>query len=582
MEFIEHLKSSIDIVGVIGEYVRLRRVGSGQRYTGLCPFHNEKTASFSVHGGHQFYKCFGCGAGGDVIKFVQEIERLSFWETVTQLAERHGIPLPKRNDLADEESQRRSRILEMHDLAQRHFARTLASAAGAPAREYVERRGVRPETVEEFGLGYAERGGQSLLRVLERQGFAPAELEASGLVLRRDDGSGFFDRFRHRLTFPIHSESGKVIAFGGRALGEGDQPKYLNSSESPIYHKSAVLYNLNRARKEIQQSGRAILVEGYMDVIGVYAAGVKNVVATCGTSLTQFQVAALRRHASEVVVNFDPDKAGRDATERSIDILLDERMQVRVLELPDGIDPDEFILKESAEAYIDRANNQSRRYFHWLADRARGKFDLRTPEGRVAAFQFLLPQIHKMPERLDRLEIVNDVAEYMKLRQDVVLDEFRKAAAERREPRPQRQTGPAINKNELTLLRALLGDEETRTACIRELRKLEDFETLLTGRIVEAILKLAEKSERVTYQTVVARLSEADQLVLAAVMSAAEETEDTPPVEQALACVDRLRKDAATRKVSELRLRIRDAERSGDLESAMRLAGDLKRIQAGA
>jgi DNA primase len=576
MDFVEHLKSSVDIVAVIGEYVRLRRVGAGPRYMGLCPFHSEKTASFSVHSGHQFYKCFGCSAGGDVIKFVMEMERLSFWEAIQHLAERNGIPLPKRNDLADDEAKRRTRILDIHVLAAQHFSRTLNSSAGSEARQYVDRRGVRSEISEEFALGYAERGGQSLVRFLERQGFTSLELEESGLVIKRSDGSGFFDRFRHRLMFPIHSESGKVIAFGGRALAPDDEPKYLNSPETSIYRKGHILYNLNRARKAIQQESYVIMVEGYMDVIGVYAAGVHNVVATCGTALTQQQVASLRRHAPEVVVNFDPDKAGRSATERSIDIVLNERMQVRVLELPEGVDPDEYILANSAAAYVDLVKNHTRRYFHWLADRARGKFDMRTPEGRVQVFQLLLPQIHKMPERLDRLEVVNDLADHLRVEPSVVLDEFRRAAAERREARPAPVAKSPLGISERQLLRAILENDVARAQLPPRLRQAGVHKTFLSAKIFETMLRMIEDGAPFSYTTVEARLEDSDKELLAKAVLDDEEVQETPTIEQAAACLERLERDAQKSGAADLRERIKAAERAGDFAEALRLTAEFR------
>ena len=576
MEFIEHLKSSVDIVGVIGEYVRLRRIGGGPRYMGLCPFHAEKTPSFSVHSGHQFYKCFGCNAGGDVIKFVMEMERLTFWEAVKQLAERNGIPLPKRTDLADEESRRRGRLLEIQALAAQHFARTLAGPSGSEARAYLARRGVSPETCQEFALGYAERSGQSLFRVLEKSGFTGDEMESSGLVLRRTEGAGFYDRFRDRLIFPIHSESGKVIAFGGRALAAADEPKYLNSPETPLYRKGDVLYNLNRARKAIQEAGSAILVEGYMDVIGVYAAGIHNVVATCGTALTPAQVAALRRHAPEIVLNFDPDKAGRSATERSIDVLLNERMQVRVLELPEGVDPDEYILEHSAEAYADLVKNRARRYFHWLAERARGKFDVRTPEGRVAIFQFLLPQIQKMPDRIERLQVVDDVSEYLKIDAGLVRDEFRRAAAERREARPLPPSASPFEPYEQRLLRALLELPEARPELVRRLRAMPSLAHLVSAGIFDTMLRMIEAAESVTYAAVDARLADEDKNRLALLIHDAAESADPITLEQALAALDPLEAHARRAEMAELKERIIAAERAGDTQEAVRLAAEKK------
>jgi DNA primase len=300
MDFVEHLKSSVDIVKVIGEYVRLRRVGTGSRYMGLCPFHTEKTASFSVHQTHQFYKCFGCGAGGDVLKFVMEIERLSFYEALRLLADRNGIPMPKRADYSDDETRLRAAVFQMHEIAAKAFRANLNSPGGTQARKYLAKRSVSPELAEEFGLGYSDRSGQDLVRRFQREGISHEQMEASGLVLKRHDGSGFYDRFRGRLMFPIHSESGKVIAFGGRALVAEDEPKYMNSPETAIYKKGYVLYNLHRAKETIRKEDRTILVEGYMDVIGVHAAGVRGVVASCGTALTATQVKILKRHSEKI------------------------------------------------------------------------------------------------------------------------------------------------------------------------------------------------------------------------------------------------------------------------------------------
>ena len=285
MDFVEQLKSSVDIVSVIGEYVRLRRSGA-QRYMGLCPFHNEKSPSFTVHVVHQFYKCFSCGVHGDVIKFVMEKDGLSFYEALKSLAERYGIAMPKRSQYADEDSKLRGALLAMHEAAQENFAANLKSQAGEAARAYIAKRGLAPEAVEHFGLGYSDRTGRALIRLFEQRGFPVAQMEQSGLVGKRQDGS-LYDRFRNRLMFPIHNESGKIIGFGGRALAAEDEPKYLNSPETDIYKKSYVLYNLHRAKETVRKEDRVILVEGYMDVIGVTAAGFGNVVASCGTALTE-------------------------------------------------------------------------------------------------------------------------------------------------------------------------------------------------------------------------------------------------------------------------------------------------------
>ena len=467
MDFKEQLKSQVDIVKAIGEYVRLKRVAATGRYLGLCPFHQEKTPSFSVNQSKQFYKCFGCGKGGDVFTFLMEIDGLTFFEALKLLAERNGIPMPKRTEHADAESKLRAELLEVHEIAAGLYQSALRSPQGADARAYLARRGVSPEMIETFGLGYSEPGGQALTRRLARESFTPEQLEASRLVSRRDDGS-HYDFFRGRLMFPIHNESGKVIAFGGRAMRDTDQPKYLNSSETPVYRKSSVLYNLHRARDAMRRGERAVLVEGYMDVIGVYAAGVKEVVAPCGTSFTDAQVRALHRHTDTIVVNFDPDTAGADAAEKAIERLLDEGLHVRVLTLDGGLDPDEYVKQNGADAYRNKLDHAST-YFHWLADRARAKFDMRSSDGRMQAFKFLLQSVQKVSDKLERAAIAHDLAGYLGVEPGLVLDQFKKAAADRRAPAAAAPATSPVPALERMLVNALLSSEAARDEVLPQL-----------------------------------------------------------------------------------------------------------------
>ena len=453
----------------MGEYVRLKRVGATQSYTGLCPFHTEKTPSFRVHANHQFYKCFGCGVGGDVFKFVQEIERISFYEALKVLAERGGIPLPKRSDYTDADTRLRAAIFQLHEQADQAFRSALRGPAGAEARAYLAKRGISAEQIEIFGLGYADRSGHFLANLFQKQDVASEVMEQSGLVMRRE-GGGLFDRFRNRLMFPIHNESGKVIGFGGRALSENDQPKYMNSPETPIYRKSFVLYNLHRAKESVRKEDRVVLVEGYMDAIGVYSAGVREVVASCGTALTTQQVQAMKRHSGRIVVNFDPDAAGANATEKSLQSLLDEGMHVRVLELEGGLDPDEYCKKQGAPAY-QAALAEAKNYFYWLADRARSRYDMRTAEGRVAAFQFLLPAIQRLTDKIERTAIAGDVAGYLGVDSGLVLENFRKAATDRRDKTLVAPVEP-IRHDEKILLKLFLDSEEARDRLIPELKTL--------------------------------------------------------------------------------------------------------------
>jgi DNA primase len=577
MEFVDQLKSAIDIVSVIGEYVRLRKSGAN-RYAGLCPFHSEKTPSFSVHAAKQFYYCFGCHVRGDVLKFVMEIEGVSFYEALKNLAERYGIPMPKRSQFSDEDSRRRAALFQMHELAQENFRQNLRSTAGDAARAYVQRRGVRPETIEEFGLGYSDRSGRALVRLFEQHGFAADLVEASGLAAKRQDGS-FYDRFRNRLMFPIQNENGKIIAFGGRALAADDEPKYMNSPETPIYKKSHVLYNLHRAKEAIRKEDRSILVEGYMDAVGVTAAGFGTVVASCGTALTSQQVQALKRHSLNIVVNFDPDAPGAAAAQRSIDLLLAESMFVRIMELDGDLDPDEYCKDRGAEAYAGRLK-EAKGYFFWLADRARAKHDVRTPEGVVAVLQTLLPAVKRINDRVERMAVAENLAGYIGVERGVVLDSFHKAVADRQEKAIERPK-ETIRADEKGLIHVLLSESvgnAEKQNLIAELEQATILERLTTRRIFQAIRAVNAGGAPVTFEAVNARLEENDQSLLAEVLFA-EEAEEQPDLEHGRRCLESLMRSEDQLRRADLKAQVKQAERAGDVREALRLAEALAQLE---
>jgi len=580
MDFVEQLKSSIDIVKVVGEYVRLRRVGSTGRYLGLCPFHQEKTPSFNVHQSRQFYKCFGCGAGGDALKFVMEVDGLTFPEALKLLAERNGIPMPKRNEYSDADSRLRGALIEMHTRAAELYQAGLRGPQGAEARAYLARRGVSPEIIDAFQLGYSDPAGQALTHRLTEERFSPEQLEASGLVRRRNEGAGFYDAFRGRLMFPIHNESGKVIAFGGRAMRDDDQPKYLNSPETPIYRKTSTLYNLHRAREAMRRSNRAVLVEGYMDVIGAYAADVREVVASCGTALTNPQVRAIHRHADTVVVNFDPDDAGSNAAERAIQLLLDESLHVRVLTLDGGLDPDEYVKHNGAEAYRARLD-AAPGYFHWLADRARARFDMRSADGRMDAFKFLLPAVQKISDKLERAAVANDVAGYLGVDPGLVLDQFKKAATERRGALPDTPASrprveiPALER---ILVQALVSSDETRREILPRLP--QPMTAHFTSReIFEALAQMG--AGPLSFGALDARLSEPGRALLHEILTADEIGDDATCLAHAEACLRRLGEDYRRRQMDEIRFRVKSAERDGNIDEVVRWTGELMRLDGG-
>jgi DNA primase len=571
MDFKEQLREQVDIVRVVGDYVRLRR--AGKRYSGLCPFHNEKTPSFSVSPEHQYFRCFGCDAKGDVFKFVELIEGLTFFEALKKLADQHGMALPKQSYASDETTRLKAALHEMHEIAADHFRANLAGPNGVTTRQYLAKRGVNEATVQQFGLGLAEGSGRSLLRILEKRGFKPEQIEASGLAGQRDDGS-FYDRFRNRLMFPIQNESGKVIAFGGRALDPEDKAKYLNSSETKIYRKSNVLYNLHRAKETAMKLDRIVLVEGYMDVIGASQAGVTEVVASCGTSLTVEQIRAMKRHSLNLHLNFDPDTAGAKGSERSVKLLLDESMKVRIVELEGGLDPDEYCKQHGAAAYIQRIEG-AKTYFYWLADRARAKFNMREPQGRVDAFQSLVPTIQDLSDKLARVTYANDLAGYLGVDQGIVLEHFRKLATDRVDRSPVPKTDPTRATDRI-LLPLLVNDGEARAQLVEHLRELPALKQLSTAPIFEVLIAMHDAGETVNFNTLHERLHPSMQQSLAAVVL--DSGAGAATLEDGLACVEALRRTDRASLIQELKARIKSAEREGRIKEAMQLAEELSKI----
>src|SRR5438552_2387052 len=372
--FTETVRRSADIVRVVSDYMSLK--GAGSAFKGLCPFHSEKTPSFSVHREKQIFHCFGCGAGGDVFAFVMLAEKVSFPEAVRIVAEKCGVPIPAVPGLEDQKFEERQQLFEIYERAASYFHQKLSADEAAPAKQVLEKRQIQPQYVERFRLGYAPAAG--LLNYLRLKD--PLD---SGLFVKNDSGE-VYDRFRRRLMFPIWNERGRPIGFGGRALAADAQPKYLNSPESALYSKSNVLYALHFARDAAQKAGRLVVVEGYFDCLSLHQAGIENVVASCGTSLTQQQVAIIARYVPEVVMNYDPDAAGQNAMRRSIDLLLAKALRIRILKLSGGLDPDDFVRKEGAEVYRRLLANAPY-FWQYLMAEAAHQYDLKEPAMKAAA-----------------------------------------------------------------------------------------------------------------------------------------------------------------------------------------------------
>lgn len=463
-DFAYTVKQQADIVRLIGDYVKLRKAGA-QNYSGLCPFHNEKTPSFSVHQGRQFFHCFGCGVSGDVFTFVQKIENITFPEAVRLVAQKLGIAAPKVEYSSPEEArQARTRhlLLDLHEAACQWFQQQLMRPEGAVAREYLHGRGLDDEAIAHFRLGFAPESGFLLRDRLKGMADEDAMRESGLFSWKEREGEGtklakaaLYSKFRNRVTFPICNEAGKVIAFTARTLASDDKsgPKYLNSPETPIYSKSHVLFNLHLAKEAIRHLDYVILVEGQMDCLSVFNAGFHNVIATSGTAFTEAQVRLLARFTKKIVVNFDPDNAGAAAAERSLAMLVGEDFEIRVLTLETGYDPDLYVRRKGATAYAG-ALGAAQKYFAYLIERAQAQFP-RTVEGKVKAVNFLLPHIQRVPSRIVRDELAADIAQKLQIDSSVLRQELRHVATARTATHVEAPVEAPLTEAERILIDAL-------------------------------------------------------------------------------------------------------------------------------
>ena len=484
--FIDDLKSHADIVQIVQERVPLRRAGSS--WKGLCPFHGEKTPSFNVHGDKGYFKCFGCGVAGDVIKFIELYDKLPFPEAVRQLAVRVGLPVPEAEGTKEDAEANRDReaLLKAHEVAASWFREQRAGPAGAPARRQLKDRDVSAETIELLGIGYAPASRDGLKTRLMKEGFAPAVLIRSGLVVQRDEGT-LVDRFRNRMMIPIHRDNGAIVAFGGRAMDAGQQPKYLNSPETPIYVKGRTLYGLHLSRAAISKAKYAVMVEGYFDVAQALQAGIGNVVASSGTALTPMQARLLKRFATKVVLSFDPDAAGQGAAARTSELLVAEGFQVNVATLPAGDDPDTFIRKAGGAAYQERLRN-SRQYLDYLLDRTATEHDFTKDDSRREFLSRMLTVAARIPDAAARDSFADRLAHKARITEEVVRAEIRKAAVHRQTAVEERKL-PApgqVKQAEKGLIWAL---QHQPAEAMEALLGLDNDD--LTGLAAEAILQQA-------------------------------------------------------------------------------------------
>jgi DNA primase len=601
--FKETLKQQADIVRIVGDYVKLKKAGA-QNFSGLCPFHAEKTPSFNVHSTKQYYYCFGCGESGDVFAFIQKVENITFPEAVRLLAQKLGVPMPKVTFSSPEEARNahlRMELLDVHVRATAFFQECLRRPEGANAREYLRNRGLDAETIARFRIGYAPEFGNMLRDALRRE-FDEEVLRESGLfkessqpsavgtqekqVLRsaQDDKvvensdatdeqrptngdrpkpaassqqpAAIYSKFRNRVMFPICNDQGKVIAFTGRTLSTDEKagPKYLNSPETPIYTKSRVLFNLDNAKEAIRKLDYSILVEGQMDCISVYAAGFHNVIASSGTAFTELQAKLLGRFSKKVVVNFDPDTAGAKATERTLGLLVEEEFDIKVLTLETGFDPDLFLRRKGQDAY-GAALKHSQKYFDYLIDRARAQFPARNADSKVKAVNHLLPHIQRVPSRIVRDELAMEISQKLGIDSAVLRQELKHAATTRATAQVKATAEAQITGAERVLIRALASATEMQASGVRTSARdgaEEEFdparqaqyalqsEQLYQGLASQSLLEALLEAGSDTADVMALPKTEEDRRLLASILMTEEEELTPETVEGAVRALRRI------------------------------------------
>jgi DNA primase len=553
--FIDEVRRTADIVRLVADHVGLKKMGNS--WKGLCPFHDEKTPSFNVRSEPPLFHCFGCGEGGDVFKFVMLRERASFPEAVETVARRFGIPVPENRYEPGPDRKEKDELFAVMEAAAEHFTRVFWTGPGTRAREYLLGRGFKKETLERIRAGAAPDSWSDLLDALRRR-FPIAAILKAGLVLEKQNGGGHYDRFRNRAIFPIANESGKVVAFGARCL-DGSEPKYLNSPETPIYQKSRTLYGLSWAKEASRKENRLVLMEGYLDVARALEGGVGEAVATCGTALTPAHARLIRRFAEKVVVNFDQDEAGQKAALKSLDLLSSEGLAVSVVTLPAGHDPDSFVKAEGGKAYRERLD-AALPWMEWLIRKAAAEHDTKTPLGKGAYFQAILPSLARLESAVERSAWLQLVVEKGRLDGAAALVELKRALATGAVPSTQAPVAPlprrALQPAERWLISLLIQETPGAEEALGELAENE-IEGLASAEVLKAARALHRRGQRVSAAELAAGVEdEATRRIVTEMAVAGAPTGNATP----LACVREIQCWPLEARLDEIQKALRSSE----------------------
>jgi len=599
--FIDDLRRQADIVRVVSDYVSgLKKKGAN--WMACCPFHQEKTPSFSVNPSKGIFYCFGCGKGGSAFNFVMELEGVAFPEAVRIVAEKTGVALPQMEEDKRFETRRKEadEVIELNSWALEFWERQLGEemAEARAAREYVEGRAISDETRAAFRLGYAPNSWDALGNYLKGRGAGIGQIERSGLVVKKESG-GYYDRFRGRLIFPVFDAQGRPVAFGARAVRPGDEPKYLNSPETAAYTKGRHLFGLNLTRDEIRRKKFAILVEGYLDLVIPYQFGVRNVVAGLGTALTTEQAKLLRRFAPRVVINYDGDRAGVKAALRAVEVLLPEEFEVKVLVLPEGSDPDEFLRAHGSEEY-NRRRGQAVPHIQFVLDQALKDRNLRQPAQKAEAVEEVMPFLRAVRDPIQRREYFDIAMDTLRVEEPSLRrDLWKQMGGRHGAPAPNAPTAAEVRARvvraetapptvaEQRLLELLIHDAELRRMVLPHLEP-GDYEALPTAAVYAALVELERRGEPVEFAPLSDLVGDdpvAADLLPPLLMTEPERAEGEAAdafIAEAESCLTTLRRMQVERRIRELSVEIAAAERAGDearRDELVMLDLDLKRLR---
>ncbi len=560
MEIVDQIRQTASIVEIASQYTTLRR--RGNKHVGLCPFHSEKTPSFTVDDEKQLFHCFGCGAGGDIFTLVMERENLSFPEALKYLAEKYNIPLPKKREFSPQLQKLEEQLFKINENTLAFFKKNLfTTKEGEKALEYLKKRDISEEIIQKLKIGYALNSWDSLLSFFKEKKVTPKLLEKAGLVLYNQKKDSYYDRFRGRIIFPIFGLTGKVVAFGGRSIVNAD-PKYLNSPDTPVYSKGKILYGLNFSKESIRDTGEVIIVEGYTDFVSLYQAGITNIAASLGTSLTSDQVSQTLRFASKIIINYDGDSAGKLATSRGISLYFEKANEPEILILPENLDPDSYLRKYGTDKYITHLKKGGIPLIKFLIKLFAPENGIKTVEEKINIATKIIEIILINPNTIRGSEYLKQVSEYLALDEQVVRDSIR-VKQPRKESAEKSEGKVTFLLAEKRLLQILLEDKRIASYVFPEIKE-EHFQGLKTEPIFAALTEYSKKGEEPDFNKLRQKIDPSLSSSLAKALLL--EKEQAATVEEAFECLNALKQFSLENRKKELKTEIISMEKKGDKE----------------